>query len=41
LAQRQGTIVKDGLNEFFSILDRQSSWKESTLVSYPIGQSAA
>jgi hypothetical protein len=25
LAQRQGTIVKDGLNEFFSILDRQPS----------------
>jgi hypothetical protein len=25
LAQRQGTIVKDGLNEFFSILDRHPS----------------
>jgi AcrR family transcriptional regulator len=25
LADRQDTIVKDGLNEFFSILDRQSS----------------
>jgi hypothetical protein len=25
LADRQERIVKDGLNEFFSILDRQSS----------------